>query len=56
MKKKLVILTGAGISAESGIKKPLVTDSGKVIMFKTSLHQKVLKNPALVLDFITKDN
>jgi NAD-dependent SIR2 family protein deacetylase len=34
MKKKLVVLTGAGISAESGIKHfVIVTDFGKVITY-----------------------
>jgi NAD-dependent deacetylase len=34
MKNKLVVLTGAGISAESGIKTFRDSDGGKGIMFK----------------------
>ncbi len=53
MKKKLVILTGAGISAESGIKTFRDSDGlweGHDVM-EVATPEGFAKNPALVLDF-----
>ncbi|KAB1155597.1 SIR2 family NAD-dependent protein deacylase [Flavobacterium luteum] len=53
MKKKLVVLTGAGISAESGIKTFRDSDGlweGHNVM-DVATPEGWLKNPALVLDF-----
>ena len=53
MKKKLVILTGAGVSAESGLK--TFRDSDGLWMgydvYEVASPQGWAKNPALVLDF-----
>jgi NAD-dependent deacetylase len=52
-KKKLVVLTGAGISAESGI--PTFRDSNGLWegydVMEVATHEGWQKNPALVLDF-----
>lgn len=56
MKKKLVVLTGAGISAESGIKTFRDSDGlweGHDVM-EVASPQGWQKNPALVLDFYNK--
>ena len=53
MKKKLVVLTGAGISAESGIKTFRDSDGlweGHDVM-EVATPEGWRKNPALVLDF-----
>ena len=53
MKKKLIALTGAGISAESGIKTFRDADGlweGHDVM-EVATPQGFKKNPALVLDF-----
>ena len=53
MKKKLVVLTGAGISAESGIKTFRDSDGlweGHNVM-DVATPEGWHKNPALVLDF-----
>ena len=56
MKKKLVVLTGAGISAESGIKTFRDSDGlweGHNVM-DVATPEGWMKNPALVLDFYNK--
>ncbi|KVV14214.1 SIR2 family NAD-dependent protein deacylase [Flavobacterium sp. TMP13] len=56
MKKKLVVLTGAGISAESGIKTFRDSDGlweGHDIM-EVATPEGFRRNPALVLDFYNK--
>ena len=56
MKKKLVVLTGAGISAESGIKTFRDSDGlweGHDVM-EVATPEGFRKNPALVLDFYNK--
>ncbi|MBK0370053.1 SIR2 family NAD-dependent protein deacylase [Flavobacterium agrisoli] len=56
MKKKLVVLTGAGISAESGIKTFRDSDGlweGHDVM-EVATPQGFRKNPELVLDFYNK--
>ncbi len=56
MKKKLVVLTGAGISAESGIKTFRDSDGlweGHDVM-EVASPEGWYKNPALVLDFYNK--
>ena len=50
--KKLVVLSGAGISAESGIKlSEIITDSGKSPDWRCRLTRRFCQNPKLVLDF-----
>ena len=56
MKKKIVILTGAGMSAESGIR--TFRDSGglweEYPVEQVASHEGWLKDPALVTEFYNK--
>lgn len=57
LKKNLIVLTGAGISAESGLK--TFRDSDGLWMgydvYEVASPQGWQKNPKLVLDFIIKE-